>query len=273
MKLYDFDAKFYDYVRVQMALQPAIKEDEIEEKYNQMMESWLNAPAQWLDGVKPIDYFKRYEDPKDLLKLLEEYMKRDMGLPEPLYSRIVEVGKPCEAGLARIVGDPHRKESLRATAIALLRDMESQAALDHYIDLICNSEDEEDELAELACDALNDMELDLTDRLMERYDDAAIEAKRMILELCVNGGGGQRVYDLLLDGLRRDHDYRGLYAMLLADVGDERAIEPLRDALQLSDLEYLDYISIREAIEALGGDPGELRDFNGDPDFEALRNL
>lgn len=272
MKIYDFDAKFYDYVRVQMAMRPALKEDEIEEQYNKMMNSWLNAPAQWLDGVKPIDYFKRYDDPKDLIKLLEAYMKRDIGLPEPLYARIVEVGAPCAPALARIAADDDSKEALRATAIALLRDMDSQLPPELCIDLVCKSVDE-NELAEMACDSLKAMDADVTDALLARYEKAAPYAKRMILDICAHSPGKAKVYDLLLDGLRREHDYRGLYAALLGEVGDDRAIEPLREILTLSDLNYLDYLNVREAIEQLGGESGELRDFNGDPAYEAIRNL
>ena len=43
--------------------------------------------------------------------------------------------------------------------------------------------------------------------------------------------------------------------------------------LKLTDLNYLDYIEIRNAVESLGGDPGEERTFYGDPDYEAMRNL
>ena len=272
MKIYDFDAKFYDYVRVQMAMQPALKEDEIEEKYNQMMNSWLNAPAQWLDGVKPVDYFKRYSEPRDLIKLLQEYLKRDIGLPEPLYARIVEIGTPCGPALTRIAGDADQSEKLRATAIALLRDMDSREPVDLYVDMVCKSRDV-DELCEMACDSLKAMDIDLTDRLLARYDAASHYARTLILELCAYGPGKARVYDLLVDSLKKETDTRGLYAGLLAELGDERAIEPLREAAQLQDLNYLDYLEIRNAIEELGGDPGEPREFNGDPDYEAMRNL
>ena len=201
MKIYDFDAKFYDYVRVQMAMQPALKEDEIEEKYNQMMQSWLNAPAQWLDGVKPIDYFKRYDDPKDLVKLFEAYMKRDIGLPEPLYTRIVEIGEPCAPALTRMAGDISLKENQRATAIALLRDMDSKLPVELYIDMVCASR-EMNELGEMACDSLKAMDVDLSDRLLARYDAAAPYARTMILDICAHGPGRAKVYDLLVDGLQ-----------------------------------------------------------------------
>lgn len=272
MKIYDFDAKFFDYVRVQVAMQPALKEDEIEEKYNQMLKSWLNAPAQWLDGVKPVDYFKRYSEPKDLIKLLNEYMRRDFGLPEPLYTRIVEIGEPCAAALTRIAGDADKPEKLRATAIALLRDMGSRQPVELYIDMVCGCR-EMNELCEMACDSLRDLEMDLSDRLLQRYDSAAPYAQTMILDIVAHSPGRAKAYDRLVEGLRRDAEHRGLYAGLLAELGDEAAIEPLREAEGLTDLNYLDYLEIRSAIEALGGEPGEPREFHGDPSYEAMRNL
>ena len=89
MKIYDFDAKFFEYAQTWMALHPGLTEKQVEDSYNEIMMNFLNAPAKWLDGQKPGEYFNYYTDPKDLMKLFEEYHRRDVGLPEPLYARIV----------------------------------------------------------------------------------------------------------------------------------------------------------------------------------------
>lgn len=272
MKIYDFDTKFFEYARVQMALQPRIAEEEVEQKYNEMMRSWLNAPATWLNGVKPGEYFKRYDDPADLTKLLEEYMKRDYGVPEPLYSRVVEVGAGCVPRLRAIAADEGRKEALRATAIALMRDIGEDAPVDLYMDLVCRSK-KTNELGEMAFEALKALGGAVVDPLLERFDDAELYGRMMILDICAGNGRLDRVYDTIVQGLLGDAEHRGFYAGLLADSGDERALEPLKRAEALTDLEYLDYIEIRDAIERLGGEPGEPREFNGDPAYEALRNL
>lgn len=272
MKIYDFDAKFYDYVRTWMALHPGLREDEVEAKYNEMMLSWLNAPAQWLGGEKPGEYFNRYSDPRDLIKLLEEYMKRDIGLPEPLYSRIVAMGEACAPALVRIVRDADRAEDLRGTAIAMLRDMDDALPVDLCVDLVCDS-GADDALADLAAEALKEADESVVDTLMDRYDTAGVYGKMTILDVCARFPGHERVYDELVRMLMAEPDYRAYYAGLLADYGDPRAVEPLMKAQALVDLNYMDYIEIRNAIEVLGGDPGEERVFNGDSDYEALRNL
>lgn len=121
MKIYDFDSKFFEYAQTWMALHPTMTEKQVEESYNEIMLNFLNAPAKWLGGETPGTYFNRYDQPKDLVKLLEEYDKRDIGLPEPLYTRIVALGETCAEALTRIAANTDRPESLRATAIALDR--------------------------------------------------------------------------------------------------------------------------------------------------------
>ena len=272
MKIYDFDAKFYDYVRGWMALHPGLKENEVEERYNEMMRSFLNAPAKWLDGQKPGEYFDRYSDPKDLMKLLEEYLKRDIGLPEPLYSRVVALGEACAPSLLRIISDPDKPENLRGTAIALLRDMDAEIPLEQYADIVAASR-ESSEISELVGDVLAQADPRIVALLMARYDRAKEYGRMLILDICSNYPEDPRVFDRLVHLMRTRPDERALCAALLAKLGDPRAIEPMKAMLNLVDLTYLDYIELRNAIEALGGDAGEERCFNGDPDYEALRGM
>ena len=272
MKIYDFDAKFFDYARTWMAMHPGLTEDQIEAKYNEMMLSWLNAPAQWLNGEKPGMYFNRYSDPKDLLKLLEEYNKRNYGLPEPLYSRIVAVGSSCAPGLVRIAMNRDKPEALRATAMALLKDIDTAVPIDLYLDMVANSR-EPNELSEMAADVLKEGDASVVDLLMDRYDDASEYGQKLTLDICANHRGNQRVLELIVERLLRCAGERDYYAALLEHMGDPAAIEPLKRALQLTELDYLEYLAIRNAIEGLGGEAGEEREFNGDPNYEALRNI
>lgn len=271
MKIYDFDEKFYEYARAWMGLHPGMTEKQVEESYNEIMLSWLNAPARWLGGEKPGEYFLRYSDPKDLMKLLEEYDKRDIGLPEPLYSRIVSVGEPCVPALMRIAVDAQRPTSLRATALAILRDIDSETAKPLYLDLVCGETD--DEIGDMATDILASGDGDEIEALLERYERAHEAAQLRILEICTNFPGDDRIFNYLMDKLRNRPEQRALYASFLGKLGDPRALDLLKSLLTLTELTYLDYIEIRNAIEELGGDPGEERSFYGDPDFEAMRNM
>lgn len=273
MKIIDFDEKFYEYAMTWVALHPGLNEQQVEAHYNEMMLSWLNAPAQWLNGERPGEYFHRYSEPKDLMKLLEEYDKRHYSLPEPLYSRIVDLGETCVDGLMRMVANRDRSEDLRATALSLLDDIGSARALPLYVDLVCSEDAADDELGDRAAEILYDSDEDVVSQLLDRYEDVSEAAQELILEIAVHRPGDPRIYDRLVEKLRNRPDSRALYAALLGKLGDPRAIEALKPMLQLTDLGYLDYIELRSAIEELGGDPGEERTFYGDPDYEAMRNM
>lgn len=272
MKIYDFDAKFFEYAQTWMALHPGLTEKQVEDSYNEIMMNFLNAPAKWLDGQKPGEYFNYYTDPKDLMKLFEEYHRRDVGLPEPLYARIVSLGEACVEPLMRVAEDKQRPEEMRASAIAMLRDIGTDAPREMYIDLVSRC-GEANELSEMASDILCASDETVVDELLKRYEAAPEYAQMLILDICCNFPGRENVYELCVNKLRNRPEERAFYASLLEKLGDPRALETLEKMLKLTDLNYLDYIEIRNAVESLGGDPGEERTFYGDPDYEALRNL
>lgn len=272
MKIHDFDAKFFEYAQTWMALHPGLTEKQVENSYNEIMLNFLNAPAKWLDGEKPGTYFERYSEPKDLMKLVEEYDKRDIGLPEPLYARIVALGDVCAAPLTRMAADKYRPESLRASAIAMLRDIGTDVPRDLFVELACTC-DESNELSEMASDILGASDASVVDELLSRYDSAPEYAQMLILDICCNFPEHEGLYDLLLHKLLNRPDDRAFYASLLGKLGDARAIEPLKCLMTISDLTYLDYIELRNAIEELGGEVSDERTFYGDPDYEAMRNI
>jgi len=125
----------------------------------------------------------------------------------------------------------------------------------------------------MAADVLSAKGGSIVSRLLDWYSDAPEYAQTLILDVCCNFPGDGRIYDYLIHRLRNQPEQRALNASCLAKLGDPRAIEPMQEMLKLFDLRYFDYIELRDAVEALGGDAGEDRSFYGDPDYEALRNL
>ena len=172
----------------------------------------------------------------------------------------------------RVAEDRQRPEEMRASAIAMLRDIGTDAPRGMYIDLVSRC-GEANELSEMASDILCASDETVVDELLKRYEAAPEYAQMLILDICCNFPGRENVYELCVDKLRNRPEERAFYASLLEKLGDPRALETLEKMLKLTDLNYLDYIEIRNAVESLGGDPGEERTFYGDPDYEAMRNL
>ena len=272
MKIIDFDARFFEFARKWVAAHPGLTEDQVESSYNSMMEEWINTPADWLDGARPATYFDRYTDASELIELMQGYFDKKVNLPEPLYARIVALGDACAPLLRAIVADVDRSEDLRAEALGMLRDIGDRDADELLIAMVTGAQ-AQDELSDLAADVLSYRDEATARRLLDAYPGAPEHAQMLILDVCCNFPGDARICDYLLQRLRNQPEQRALNASLLAKLGDQRAMEPLKEMLNLYDLRYLDYIELRDAVEALGGDAGEDRSFYGDPDFEALRKL
>ena len=77
----------------------------------------------------------------------------------------------------------------------------------------------------------------------------------------------------MLDMLKNCPEERAFAARLLGRYGDERAVGPLKALLAATDISYYEYMELRNAVEALGGEVVREREFYGDPDYEYLREL
>ena len=94
-----------------------------------------------------------------------------------------------------------------------------------------------------------------------------------MLEVLCGFPGDARVYERMLEMLKNRPERRADAARLLGRYGDARAIEPLKAQLAMSDISYFEYMELRNAVEALGGEIENEREFYGDPDYEYMRNL
>ena len=273
MKCIDFDARFSQYAEKWIVENRSKYKnmDEMEEEMPELYLRWLNAPADWLDGLTPGEYFARYEDPEELVNLLRAYHDQKVSIPDQLLERIVELGEPSVEPLMKLAGE-RRDRALTLTALNLLIELGSDKPMDLCLDIVSESE-AQNELSDVACELLSNLGARVIEPVLQRMPEAKKAAQEAFLDVLCNFPGDERIYKYAVDAFTRSFDRRALYASYLGKLGDERAIEPLRAALELSDLNYLDYIEIVNAIEALGGEVTETREFNGDPYYESLKKM
>ena len=92
-------------------------------------------------------------------------------------------------------------------------------------------------------------------------------------DILCNFPGDERILALLLDRFEHEHQQRALFASYLAKLGDERALPALLKAALDDHINYLDYVEVVNAIDALGGERPPERDFSGDPYYESLKRV
>lgn len=263
--LIDFDREYMKYAAKMLQGKTEFKDDELAGLLNEAMTGWLNTPLDALDGKTPDGYFADMQ-PEVLADMLKEYCAAGMDVPEPLYRRI-SGEKACAAYLKKILADADAPEAARATAIRLICDMG-----DEDTDRICAGVlAAGGEISETAADRLKSAGYHVVELLSDMYEAAGGEGKAIILDVLSCYPGIDSTAERLIERLYNDRDRRAYYAILAGKLGDERLLEPLMRMSQLTDMDYYDYKEIINAIDALGGDPGDVREFYGDPDYEALR--
>lgn len=275
MKCIDFDKQFERYTRSWMeknAEKYKNNMDVIEAMMPDVYMEFLEKEADWLDGLSPVAYFLQYDDAHTLVDWMCDYYTQGVPVPDLLLERITELGDDAEKALCALPfgeGVPHEAA---LTAISLLREMESTALAKEYIDFIAALE-EPDEKGDMCAESLESMGDAVVGPMLGALQHATQTGRDIFADILSNYPGDDRIFDLLMERFVRCDDRRALFASYLAKFGDDRALPALIDAAEDDEVNYLDYVEIVSAIDALGGDRPPEREFNGDPYYESLKRV
>lgn len=269
----DLEHLFHHYVADHLHKAGELDEDAAGEMAEKLYAEWADKPCAALDGCSPRAWFARLDTPEALVEALTAYARADMEPPELLLDRFFDVGAVCAAPLEALARDGGESAALRAQALDLLNGLDEARAVRVATDAVLAAQ-ESDAFCELAAEILaSRVDADIADRLLDGYDAAPDFARTLILEALCNFPGDARVYERMLEMLKNRPEQRADAARLLGRYGDARAIEPLKALLDLTDIGYYEYMEVRNAVEALGGEVENEREFYGDPDYEYLREL
>ncbi|MBR3928518.1 MAG: hypothetical protein IKJ65_05885 [Clostridia bacterium] len=269
----DFDANFAAYLEKWMQMNKS-KFKNIEQMEDAMPEvymRWLNSPAAFLEGTAPAMYFEKFSDPQMLVNWVSEYEAAKVPVPDLLLERISDLGKHSLYPLMRAARDKDNSIQTRMTALNLLKEIDcGEEPMEICMDII-DRRQEDDELADVAAELMANMGAGVVKPILDRFEEVSDNAQETYLDILVNYPGDDRIYDLLMSAFISHSDKIALYASFIGKLGDERALDTLKKALNLQEITYLDYLEIRNAVEMLGGVVETEREFAGDPYYESLK--
>lgn len=113
---------------------------------------------------------------------------------------------------------------------------------------------------------------DVVDDMLEKFYASEGETGKMLIEILAGYKGNPAVYMGIVSYLYKGEDV-ALFARLLGGYGDERAIDVLKSFVEEYDVDYNEYMEIRNAVEELGGDFDDSRDFTDDPFYRFIKGL
>lgn len=275
MKCINFDRAFERYMAEWIKENSEKYKDDmdvIEDMMPDVYLEFLKKPADFLDGVAPQDYFEQFDNADMLVNWLCDYIAQGVPVPDLLLERVTALGNPAEKSLLALITRDDLSEETQMTAISLLREMESKAPMQRYIDYIASLEEPSDK-GDLCAEALMSMGESVVEPILAALSGAGQTGRDIFADVLSNYPGDERIYELMIERFVTRDERRALFASYLAKLGDERAIPMLKEAAQSPDINYLDYVEVVNAIEALGGERPPEREFSGDPYYESLRQV
>lgn len=275
MKCINFDRAFERYMAEWMKENSEKYKDDmdvIEDMMPDVYLEFLKKPADFLDGVAPQDYFEQFDNADMLVNWLCDYIAQGVAVPDLLLERVTALGDPAEKSLLALIARDDLPEETQMTAISLLREMESKAPMQRYIDFIASLEEPSDK-GDLCAEALMSMGESAVEPILAALSGAGQTGRDIFADVLSNYPGDERIYELMIERFVTRDERRALFASYLAKLGDERAIPMLKEAAQSPDINYLDYVEVVNAIEALGGERPPEREFAGDPYYESLKQV
>lgn len=261
MKLIDFDGLF-------------------DEKLAQYMEENKNkyTEKQWEDVIPrlykkfgdtyvakikctPKQYYAKMTD-DELAQTLFAHLRSDIPIPEFLCTELEE--RRCVEQLLPLLSS----DEPQAVSYAINLIGVDERAFDVYFDILLNNRLDEEIRSDIA-DIFKTVADQVKDRALQAYK-AGLAKEYMLEILSKVKARDEEVYQLLLSAFLTDADNVPMHASYLAAYGDARALEPLLKAIEDESIGFIEFQELKYAIEALGGEYDEPRDFSADCDYLAI---
>lgn len=260
MKLIDFDGLF-------------------DEKLTQFMEENKNkyTEKQWEDIIPklykkfgdtyvakvkctPKEYYAKLSDAQ-LAETLAAHLRENVPVPEFLCAEIENRGA-VETLLPLLSAN-----DTQATLYAVNLIGDDTRAFDRYFSLLLNGETDEDVKSDIV-DIFKLHADEVKDRVFAAYEkgeltEAALEILSRVKER------EERVYNALMSAFLSGEE-TPMRASYLAAYGDERALPSLLKRIEDETIGFVEFQELKYAIEALGGEYNEPRDFTDDKDYLAV---
>ena len=209
----------------------------------------------------PKQYYAKMTD-DELAQTLFAHLRSDIPIPEFLCTEL-EDRRCVEPLLPLLSSDEPQAVSYAINLIGV-----DERAFDVYFDILLTNRLDEEIRSDIA-DIFKTVADQVKDRALQAYK-AGLAKEYMLEILSKVKAREEEVYQLLLSAFLTDADNLPMHASYLAAYGDARALEPLLKAIEDESIGFIEFQELKYAIEALGGEYDEPRDFSADRDYLAI---
>lgn len=209
-------------------------------------------------GKTPKQYYAEMAD-EELSDTLKTHLTEGVPVPEFLCAEIESRGNVD--GLKSLLTCGNEEAALYAANL-LGANVEMY---DEYFSIVCD-EDFNAEVRDVAIENLKENADHAKTRALTFYKDG--KAQEYMLEILSRvKERDEEVFALLCKAFESEPQKSEIRASYLASYGDERALPLLMKRIENREIGFVEFQELKYAIEALGGEYDEVRDFSDDQDF------
>jgi hypothetical protein len=271
--LVNFEEKFRKYLS-EYIQENDIDEGDIDDHAEDLYFDWMDSPKDWLGGKSPNNYFNGLNS-AHLIEMLGRYIFSEIPIPGSLLNSIEDKDKETYPYLISLMKNYEGKKSdrLKSVIVQLIDEMDMKHPYDYYIDSIARSTKKTD-LPESCVKELKETGETFKEKIIKAYEEAENEyPSDCFLDILSDLPYDDRTYDFALEKFLYSDAKKAFYASCLGKLGNDKALPYLEEALKDEGIVYYEYAAIKNAFEELGGEVTIERDFTGDKDYEALKNM
>lgn len=261
-KLYDFDKLFDEKLAAYIAQKgKEHTEEEWEDIIPRLYRKFGDTTLKCI-GTTPSRYYAEMNR-DDLIGVLKRHLTEKVSVSDFLTKALEE--KDCAEGILPFLESEN--EDVVLYAIGFLGD--DRRAFPKYLSLLASERATEAE-KEGAFDRLEGHADEVKEEALADY--RAGVAKDTMLELLSKvKQKDNAIYKVLIDEFLMHLEDIPKYAGLLASYGDARAIPVLLEQIKREEVTFVEFRELKYAIEALGGEYFEERDFSSDPNYQKIQ--
>ncbi len=261
MKLIDFDGMFDEKLAKYIEEN---KEKHTEKQWEEIIPRlYKKFGDTYVAKIKctPKEYYSKMSE-TELAQTLAEHLSQDVPVPEFLCAEI---------------------ETRDAVpALLPLLDSQDEATVSYAMNLIADDERAFDKYFSIL--EQNRLNADIQNDVVEFFKLNADQVKERVFELYKRGvcqeycleilsrvkNRDEEVYSLLLESFLTAGEQLPMRSSYLAAYGDERALPYLLERIEDTTIGFVEFQELKYAVEALGGEYNEPRDFTEDKDYLAV---
>ena len=270
MKFENLDKLFELYVQeaVRKNKEKYSSHEALEDDLGMLFNRFENVRIKTLDGKTPKEYAAELREDGEIFDYVSKCLENNIEVTDTICDEVVRAEGATEY-LNGLLYENNKDAKLLAAL--LLKEIDDEEVEDIFISVLTNDE-MPDEVKTVAFEYLSDGDDCVPEKILEIINSVPEKNQGILVEVLSNFKGRKDVFYWLVTMLQRAEDVP-TYAGLLVRYCDTAAIDILKSFASEVDINYVEFVEIRNAVEELGGEMTEEKDFSDDPYYKYINHI